>query len=506
MKGHPLGFLLAFTILSLPFQFSSHVLLLPHRRILHLPLFPAASAPPPPPPPQKSTQIPDPVPDPDQPFFPEAPGSAGTQQPQNQPPPSPLASIANGIAAPIPTTIQPAKPTKKVAIAISVGIVTLGMLSALAFFLYHHRARHPVERQKLVGPPGSDRFDHESRTTMSASSQQSNFLYIGTVEPAANGGTATTRSTGDGNAGGSGTSGGAKVSPYRKLNSMKRSERYRPSPELQPLPPLPRPPMQKLDRPAPISPPSSDEDDDESHGTGFYTPTRSSVSNEESYYTPNTRQNHRNNVSSNISNSCSNTSALAPNSKRTPPRSRFSASSPEMKHVIIPSLKQVTPPSVPLSPRPESSARSAKALESPQSIPSSSKMPTFAPTPPPQISRPPPPPLPPPPPPPRPPPLAAGTNPAVPKKLGNAGSYGPTMPPQESPGSKSSTPTAKTSPRAQKVSSLEGNNRSGGSSERQNGDDSNDGRPKLKPLHWDKVRATSDRATVWDHLRPSSFR
>ncbi|OIT04095.1 PREDICTED: formin-like protein 11 [Nicotiana attenuata] len=29
--------------------------------------------------------------------------------------------------------------------------------------------------------------------------------------------------------------------------------------------------------------------------------------------------------------------------------------------------------------------------------------------------------------------------------------------------------------------------------------------PKLKPLHWDKVRAASDRKTVWDKLRPSSF-
>jgi hypothetical protein len=30
-------------------------------------------------------------------------------------------------------------------------------------------------------------------------------------------------------------------------------------------------------------------------------------------------------------------------------------------------------------------------------------------------------------------------------------------------------------------------------------------KPKLKALHWDKVKASSDRAMVWDHLRPSSF-
>ncbi|KAL5201688.1 hypothetical protein ABZP36_036042 [Zizania latifolia] len=31
-------------------------------------------------------------------------------------------------------------------------------------------------------------------------------------------------------------------------------------------------------------------------------------------------------------------------------------------------------------------------------------------------------------------------------------------------------------------------------------------RPKLKPLHWDKVRAISGRPTVWDQLKASSFR
>lgn len=31
-------------------------------------------------------------------------------------------------------------------------------------------------------------------------------------------------------------------------------------------------------------------------------------------------------------------------------------------------------------------------------------------------------------------------------------------------------------------------------------------KPKLKPLHWDKVRANSDREMVWDHLRTSSFK
>lgn len=31
-------------------------------------------------------------------------------------------------------------------------------------------------------------------------------------------------------------------------------------------------------------------------------------------------------------------------------------------------------------------------------------------------------------------------------------------------------------------------------------------KPRLKPLHWDKVRASSDRAMVWDRLETGSFR
>jgi hypothetical protein len=37
------------------------------------------------------------------------------------------------------------------------------------------------------------------------------------------------------------------------------------------------------------------------------------------------------------------------------------------------------------------------------------------------------------------------------------------------------------------------------------GEEATGGLPKLKPLHWDKVRATSDRAMVWDQLKSSSF-
>lgn len=41
------------------------------------------------------------------------------------------------------------------------------------------------------------------------------------------------------------------------------------------------------------------------------------------------------------------------------------------------------------------------------------------------------------------------------------------------------------------------------SGENLDGDD--DEKPRLKPLHWDKVRASSDRAMAWDQLKSSSF-
>ncbi|KAM1457706.1 hypothetical protein ACFX13_035709 [Malus domestica] len=124
------------------------------RRILHQPLFPDNSSPPsdtpsspipPPPPPNTSS---------DQPFFHELPSRSTPDQ--TQPAPLPL----NATTVQNPQALQPTKGTKKVAIATLVEIVTLGMLSGLAFFLYRHQVKHPSESQKLIngGGPGSQRF------------------------------------------------------------------------------------------------------------------------------------------------------------------------------------------------------------------------------------------------------------------------------------------------------------------------------------------------------------
>lgn len=461
------------------------------RRILHQPLYPVASAPPPatdsqPPPPDSSATA-----NPDQPFFPEVPN--GQTPDLGQPPP---ASAVNG-TIPIPTATQPAKPAKKVAIAISVGIVTLGMLSALAFFLYRHRAKHPRESQKLVGG-NSQRFADESRVPPSS------FLYIGTVEPSrastteVNGTTATTN--------------GANTSPYHRLNSIKRSDNYRPSPDLQPLPPLPKPPpppprYENENFPSPTSSIS----DEESLDTAFYTPQGSTVSNDDSYYTPvlvRSANAARNDVRVQATTS-------VPHSKRTSPKSRFSSiTSPEMKHVIIPSIKQPSlapPPPPPPPPLPHQDK--VQVLESTTSY--FSKRPKFPVPPPPpnmellrsiynhQSSKIPGPPPPPPPPPPAPAPMSTS------RKIGSL-ETAKTMVVSSMP----ATVTAKQKPSASSPKAIlktgitkttEEVNKGASSSERNDADDNDGEKPKLKPLHWDKVRASSDRATVWDQLKSSSF-
>ncbi|CAK9137901.1 unnamed protein product [Ilex paraguariensis] len=464
-----------------------------HRRILHQPLFPTSSAPPPapeslpPPPPPPASQV---FTNPDQPFFPEVP--TGQTPDQTQSPPAPVHGTT-AITAPNPIATQPAKPAKKVAIAISVGIVTLGMLSALAFYLYRHRVKHTGETQKLVRDNSQTPGD-ESRMP-----PQSTFLYIGTVEPSSR------RSVGETN--------GGNVSPYRKLSSVKRSERYRPSPDLQPLPPLSKPPPP----PRMSSPPPMSSSDEESHDTAFYTPQCSSMSNEEGYYTPSSRQSYQGNNFRMMTQVRTETPVAnsVPHSKRTSPKSRLSSSPPDTKHAIIPSIGQPTappPPPPPPPPFPPPLPQQHQVQYNQPTMPYSPKRPKFAsPPPPPDMARlqwinnqspqksrgPVPPPPPPPPPPPLPPPLS--TKP----KLGCSDITAPSLAFHQLRKPQPRSPTAKATPVTEKTKPVEELNKGASSSEKN--DDLDGSKPKLKPLHWDKVRAASDRATVWDQLKSSSF-
>lgn len=448
-----------------------------HRRILHQPLFPVSTSPPPdvtdvsPPPPAPVAPA---FPSPDQPFFPEVPSTASSAQAQ---PPPPVAVSSNG-RIPMATAAEPARPVKKVAIAVSVGIVTLGMLSAFAFFLYRHRVKHQGEGQKLVHGGDTQRFQEDSNVPPST------FLYIGTVEPSR-----TTLSEPN----------EANDSPYHKLNSVKPSDRHRPSPELHPLPPLPKPPPAE-NWLAAMSASSSDE---ESHGTAFYTPQGSTVSTEDSFH-------------SSISRSVSRTggSSSVPRSKRTSPKSRIPAASPEMKHVIIPSIKPQVPPRPPPMPKP--SSHEDQLRNSPEEVVSASKRAKFsAPPPPPNMAllraisssspqRTNAPPPPPPPPPPAPPATAAIPTP----RKGSGLTAVSSIPSQSLKKAESvRTPSPRRSPenRLPRKSSEGIQTSNVICSERSNGDETEGSKPRLKPLHWDKVRATSDRATVWDQLKSSSF-
>ncbi|KAI3813406.1 hypothetical protein L1987_18128 [Smallanthus sonchifolius] len=383
-----------------------------HRRILHQPLFPVPPSPPSPPPspPSPTTS--------DNPFFHENPNGNLVNTSQSPPPPA--------VAATHPIAPQPAsKPGKKIAVVISVGIVTLGMLSALAFFIYKHKSKQQIETRKLVGGNSLGRIDNESPRNLAPST----FLYIGTVEPSR----AATEST-------NGTSNG---SPYNKLNSIKRSDRYRPSPELQPLPPLTK------SQPPPTM--TSSDDEDEIHD--FYTPQGSTASTDDGYSVRsfNKRINRRN------------SSPIIPYSKRTSPRSRLSVSS-----------------------SPDTTSENPIPGNSPAIINGPRRTKFAAPPPGPDMTRMhsnvPIPPQPPPPP--------------------------PSLTPPEKPGSSKvkllkpelKSPSAKVIPKI--VKTLAFQDVSGNDAQAGDGDGS---KPKLKPLHWDKVRATSDRETVWDQLKSSSF-
>lgn len=469
-----------------------------HRRILHQPLFPDSS--PPPPPDFQSTPPP-----PDQPFFPENPSTP--DQPQLPPPPPPPASSEANGGLPIPTaTTQQSKPGAKLAIAISVGVVTLGMLSALAFFLYRHKAKHASDTQKLVtrggGDAGSRRF-HEDPLPPTSST----FLYMGTVEPSREPA--------------SDSIGPVNTSPYRKLNSAnKRSDRYRPSPELQPLPPLSKPPQQHQQQsPSALSPSASSSSDEECRDTAFYTPHGSAISSDDGYYTAFPRS---------VSNSNGHSSgSIPPHSKRTSPKSKFGTSagsrSPEMKHVIIPSIKQKPPPVQPppfrgletdelieipypqnkpkfSQPPPPPNRAAFQAITTQDKSPLSTRVSPRRSSPTPHLHTPPPPPPPPlytPPPPPPPPPRPPQIRPRdfqIPRKLSNSEATKVDDHPRKLA---FKTP----SPQSKAVKEEEAKSVSAGTGE----GDTDPSRPKLKPLHWDKVRASSDRATVWDQLKSSSF-
>ncbi|XP_043712723.1 formin-like protein 6 [Telopea speciosissima] len=469
-----------------------------NRRILHQPLFPVDTTPPP------AAQPPPPVyPGPDEPFFPEVPTAQSPDQTQTSPP-APPANVTIPVSP--ATAAQPTSPTKKVAIAVSVGIVILGMLSAFGFFLYRHRVRHPPESQKLVGGE-----NNSQRLAQEPTGPASDFLYLGTMEP-------SDRRSGEAAVGVIDEANGICGSPYHKLSSMRMSELHRPSPELHPLPPLSRAPPRRISPPPPPPPAMSSDEE-----TFYYTPQGSTAGNGsgnsygESPCVPASRQiwpktsSRASTATKSSFGTSSMSSTSTPHSRRSSPKSRFSiSSSPEVKGPVT-CAAPPPPPPLPPHPPPSQQLRARNyQLETPSPHKGNKKfLSPLTPTPnlvlPPPINDPSPqasktPAPPPPPPPPRP-------SPAMSTKIQRSVTNIQVTPVRAFPRTETqiSSPNVTTSEKS--VSVAEENQSGGSSSERLNGEGDTDGsiKPRLKPLHWDKVRATSDRAMVWDHLKSSSF-
>ncbi|RLN39850.1 hypothetical protein C2845_PM01G06680 [Panicum miliaceum] len=440
------------------------------RRVLHQPLFPIEWTPPPPPPPPPAPDFTSDPATPDGPpgdFFPPAPptapaggGSATTSS-------SPTTVAANVPTAPSGAGDGGHRGGPAKATIIAAGAAAAAAVALLGFacaFLITGRARRRGDSQKLLGPDRGSARHH-------AAPSAAEFLYVGTVEPTTPG-----RHHGP-------TAADLVGSPYRKL----RSERARrgvgrddptdhPSPELRPLPPLRRAATMG----------SSDEDAyytprQRSGGSGAGGPGGETWSEASASSPPTTTTASRRSLPSLTSDCFPPVAAIAAptpppaRSRRTPPRTRFSAgSTPDIKQVISPSPRSVQ----------------------------SSKL-TQAPPPPPSPPPPPPPPKPntapkppPPPPPPRPP---SNTIPRPAEPPSGPTSRRRLLKPLPPEGPRMAMPMPITEATSADIN---------GSTSMRKEDVAVEGlvgngepRPKLKPLHWDKVRATSDRAMVWDQLK-----
>uniref|UniRef100_A0A1D1YKD1 Formin-like protein n=1 Tax=Anthurium amnicola TaxID=1678845 RepID=A0A1D1YKD1_9ARAE len=429
-------------VLSLRFSVcSSSAFAAGRRRILHQPLFPADWTPPPP----ESRQTPfssDPPP-----FFPGTPSQPGTSVPVA---PTNVSSASSRHAGPRSGA------AKKIAIWVSVSVAGLALVSLSACVLYRRRVRAPDGSEKLVGGAGNDgsrRFPLLPGHAGAAAAPD--LLYLGTVEPSGGRGPAVVEYNG---------------SPHRKLTPVRALEMaHQPSPELQPMPPL-------AGQPRRVDPLVVLSDDDV-----FYTPQMSaaSLSSTGSPCSSTVSRKSLPTVGSGKEIAVC-TVDSTPRPRRTSPKSRLSSSTPCEVALLPPT--RAPPPPPPLPP-----------------LPSQTRAPTPSPGAEPVAGRRPP--LPPPPPPPLQPaevgveqlPPSGATSLSVPVQPASRGHWVIPTSPGDAP-----VPVAEV--RSNDSSSFPARQIVGEEDNMDSG-----GKPRLKPLHWDKVRASSDRDMVWDQLKSSSF-
>ncbi|XP_078163941.1 formin-like protein 8 [Carex rostrata] len=436
-------------------------------RLLHEPLFPIQWTPPPP-----STEFSNPsVPTSPDLFFPPSPPS----QSATLPTPTTAVDVSSQSATHPSNSKGSVSVAKTAAIATTVSIVALLLVSLSCFAVYKRKNNREAESRKLIGNEGA----RVGRLRSTQQETASELLYLGTVEPGSH------RRGGD-----HGDLNGLNGSPYRKL-SKERAERvldvHVPSPELRPLPPLRRFSAGTLPR-VKSSTASSDEDT-----SFYYTPRQRSV-NESPWSggsSPAATDSRRSFPSMGAAekevamDSTTGPAAAVPlppaaRSRRTPPRTRFSTSSmPDVKQMITAASAPPPPPPPPRAPLLQSSSRMDKTTKV----------------------------TPPPPPPPPPPPVSFKNVEERKETASEASNFTPRrrlMKPLPADGARIDMPNS---------FNAETNNGNGSSSVvRTSGGNPNEEclmegeeKPKLKPLHWDKVKASSDRAMVWDQLKSSSF-
>ncbi|KAL6971807.1 hypothetical protein U1Q18_031488 [Sarracenia purpurea var. burkii] len=480
-----------------------------HRRILHQPLFPFESLPPTTQPPVTSPQ-PQPQQQPKYPFSSFSPPTKGNPffpfYPSPPPPPPPSASLAT-FPANISSLVLPqssSKPISRrlVAIAASLSLISVVLVvSVVAFVLYHRRHQSFTDKKALrtdsirLFPPNTAASDGGHKPTRNVSSTSSEFLYLGTLRGIDEDGR---------QAGNSSNAGASSMPAYQKLGS----------PELRPLPPLPRQNFRQNYSNAEFdSNRDNEEEEDE-----FFSPRSSSVEKGSPPPGPGSCSPRvflgveAENLGGGSSDS--GTASLCPSSNSVSPSISMSSSpfialnlsprsfgskspdsvvgfpAPSRPPPAIPPQNGKTsspsPPSTPQKrnsgPTQNSPARDSDVPEQIQQHPSSCEMVSEKYVPPMKSHPPPPPPLPPP---------GFWEIPFAPTSFNREGPpvlVTPTRPVVFQ------NPESVSSPLEPAPQNLETMDRSGETP-----------KPKLKPLHWDKVRASSNRAMVWDQLKSSSF-
>ncbi|OWM67872.1 hypothetical protein CDL15_Pgr010810 [Punica granatum] len=488
------------------------------RRLLHQPLFPVDSDPPSPAPaspPQPSKKQPN-HPSSTTPSTPQTPTSffptTVPSPPELRPPPSPPPGYLSTFPANISSLLLPQAPSSShpfrrhiIAVAVSVSLLFAALVATLAAFLYFYRRNgrrydfaaadkaSRIDSLRLF-PPDTATSDGAAPKARSSSSTSSECLYLGTLpNPSGVSGEIDTNSS---NASGKiSIPGLSSASAYQKLGS----------PEIKPLPPLPRNNFGQKSQNLEVGSTSvgDEEDDDEE----FFSPRGSSMGQQDSpEHEPvrnlsssrreypgvvgvdrfGSRSFNSRTASYPFSNSGSsrNTASNSPSPAVNSSPISLQSSSPDVMILKFPAPSRPPPPPPQngspngpnsLASSPSASVRvsnvSTEKTESPTRTDSVTIPKQFVPK---KL---------PPPPPPVPPPRFWERPWAVRGPVGG--------------------PPALVGPSGPNVfQDLEaGQVQSNGVSER----NEDTPRPKLKPLHWDKVRASSDRAMVWDQLKSSSF-